>query len=146
MEIRKPTAEELETIRKLSPQAMNEGTLGRVLPTDEKVKQMIEPLLEKGGYYLAAIDDQGKVAGWILIGPSKDSFTDSMLGYIYELYVCAEYRGRGISKKLMQSGIEQLKEAGYDEIRLNVFVENHAIHLYRQLGFTERNMTMSLKS
>jgi len=146
MEIRKPTAVELETIRKLSPQAMNEGTLGSVFPTDEKVKQMVEPLLEKGGYYLAAIDDQGNVAGWILIGPSKDSFTDSVVGYIYELYVCAEYRGRGISKKLMQSGIEQLKEAGYDEIRLNVFVENHAIHLYRQLGFTERNMTMSLKS
>jgi len=146
MEIRKPTAVELETIRKLSPQAMNEGTLGSVFPTDEKVKQMVEPLLEKGGYYLAAIDDQGNVAGWILIGPSKDSFTDSVVGYIYELYVCAEYRRRGISKKLMQSGIEQLKEAGYDEIRLNVFVENHAIHLYRQLGFTERNMTMSLKS
>ncbi|HZG14813.1 MAG TPA: GNAT family N-acetyltransferase [Candidatus Bathyarchaeia archaeon] len=146
MEIRKPTTEELETIRKLSPQAMNEGTLGKVFPTDEKIKQMVEPLLGKGGYYLAAIDAHGNVAGWILIGPSKDSFTDSMLGYIYELYVCAEYRGRGISKKLMQSGIEQLKEAGYGEIRLNVFVENHAIHLYRQLGFTERNMTMSLKS
>ncbi|WP_134684837.1 GNAT family N-acetyltransferase [Brevibacillus migulae] len=146
MEIRMPTTEEMETIRKLSPQAMKEGTMGSVLPTDEKVKQMVEPLLEKGGYYLAAIDD-GNVAGWVLLGPSKDSFTDAMLGFIYELYVCADYRGRGISRQLMQSGIEQLKQAGYEEIRLNVFIENDAaIHLYRQLGFTERNITMSVKS
>lgn len=144
MEIRKPNITELESILKRSPQALFEGTLGRVRPTDEKIKQLVEPLLEKGGYYLIAAEEE-KLMGWILIGPSKDQFSDEMIGFIYELYVTQEFRGKGISKHLMQRAIEHLKAEGYSEIRLAVFVENHAIHLYKQMGFSERNITMSLK-
>jgi len=144
MEIRKPNLVELESILQLSPQALFEGTLGRVRPTDEKVKQLVEPLLGKGCYYLIATEEE-KLMGWILIGPSKDQFSDEIIGFLYELYVMQEFRGKGISKQLMKIAIEQLKSEGYPEIRLGVFAGNQAMNLYKQMGFSERNVTMSLK-
>jgi ribosomal protein S18 acetylase RimI-like enzyme len=143
MEIRKPNNLEFEEIMMLSPQALFEGTIGRVKPTEEKIKQLVEPLLEKGCYYLIATEDS-KLMGWILIGASKDQFTDRLIGFIYELYVTHEFRGMGISKQLMQSAIDHLKLEGYPEIRLGVFTENHAIQLYEKMGFSSRNITMSL--
>lgn len=143
MEIRKPNNAELETILQLSPQALFEGTVGRVRPTDEKIKRLVEPLLEKGCCYFIAAE-QDTLMGWILIGSAKDQFTDETIGFIYELYVIQEFRGKGISKHLMRSAMEHLQSEGYREIRLGVFAGNHAIELYKQMGFTERNTTMSL--
>lgn len=143
MEIRKPNNLELKEILMLSPQALYEGTIGRVKPTDEKIKQLIDPLLEKGCEYLIATEDS-KLLGWILIGASKDQFTDQMIGFIYELYVRQEFRGKGISKQLMTTAIDHLKLEGYPEIRLSAFVENPAVQLYEKMGFSARNITMSL--
>jgi GNAT superfamily N-acetyltransferase len=47
--------------------------------------------------------------GWILIGKSKDQFTDKINGFIYELFVIEEFRGKGISKMLMRTGIDNMK-------------------------------------
>jgi len=143
MEIRKPNNSELNNIFSLSPQALFEGTLGRTTPTDEKIKGLVEPLLKKGCYYLIATAED-HLMGWILIGPSKDQFTDEIIGFIYELYVTQEFRGKGIAKHLMKSATQHLKSEGYPEIRLGVFAGNHAIELYKQMGFSERNITMSL--
>ncbi|GKU79150.1 GNAT family N-acetyltransferase [Paenibacillus sp. L3-i20] len=143
MEIRIPNLLELKVLLALSPQAMFEGTMGRVKPTEEKMKQLVEPLLEKGCNYLIATEDS-KLLGWVLIGASTDQFTDNVIGFIYELYVIEEFRGKGISRKLMNHAIEQLKIEGYLEVRLAVFVENQAIQLYEKLGFSKRNITMSL--
>jgi ribosomal protein S18 acetylase RimI-like enzyme len=143
MEIRKPSQHELEEVLRLSPQSMFDGTLGRVTPTEEKIRQMVEPLLQKGAYYLLATEGD-QIAGWILIGPSKDQFTDKIIGFIYELYVADAFRGRGISKELMKNGIDHLKQDGYSEIRLSVFAENHAVKLYEQMGFQVRTIAMSL--
>lgn len=146
MDIRKPDRVELEYILELSPQSLFEGTLGRVKPDVEKARQIIEPILEKGGYYLIALEE-GQIAGWVLIGSNQDPFTDLKTGFIYELYVVPVHRGKGLSKHLMERAIRHLKLEGYPEIRLNVFYENDAaVQLYKQLGFTERNMTMSLSS
>ncbi|CAM3987155.1 GNAT family N-acetyltransferase [Mesobacillus zeae] len=144
MEIRKPNDNELEQIMLLSPQALFDGTLGEVKPTNEKIKQLIKPLLKKGCYYLIAIEDE-KLLGWVLIGATKDQFTDKTVGFIYELFVREEFRGKGFSKQLMKSAINHLKLEGYSEIRLSAFVNNHAINLYEKMGFNTRNVTMSLK-
>ncbi|MEB2301437.1 GNAT family N-acetyltransferase [Lysinibacillus xylanilyticus] len=144
MDIRKPNAFELKKILSLSPKAVFDGTLGEVEPTKEKIDQLVKPLLEKGSYYLIAIEDD-KLMGWILIGTSKDQFTDMMNGFIYELFVIEEYRGNRISKQLMKAGIDHLKQDGYSEIRLSAFAGNHAIKLYEKLGFNIRTITMSLR-
>ena len=144
MDIRKPNDFELKMVLSLSPQAVFDGTLGEVEPTKEKIDQLVKPLLEKGSYYLIAIEND-KLIGWILIGASKDQFTDLMNGFIYELFVIEEYRGNGISKMLMSAGIDHLKQDGYSEIRLSAFAGNQAIKLYERLGFNIRTVTMSLQ-
>ncbi len=100
-------------------------------------------LLKKGSYYLIAIEDD-KLMGWILLGASKDQFTDKMNGFIYELYVIEEFRGKGISKQLMRTAINHLRQAGYSEVRLSAYAKNQAIKLYEKMGFNIRTVTMSL--
>ncbi|MES9665817.1 GNAT family N-acetyltransferase [Bacillus cereus] len=143
MEIRKPNDSELKNIILLSPQAVFDGTLGEVKPTNEKIKHLVEPLLEKGSYYLIATEND-KIMGWILIGASKDQFTDKMNGFIYELFVREEFRGNGISKRLMRTAIEHLRQDGYSEVRLSAFAGNKAIKLYEKMGFNIRTVSMSL--
>ena len=144
MDIRKPNDFELKMVLSLSSQAIFDGTLGEIKPTKEKINQLVKPLLEKGSSYLIAVEND-KLLGWILIGFSKDQFTDTMNGFIYELFVIEEYRGNGISKMLMRVGIDHLKKDGYSEIRLSAFEGNQAIKLYEKMGFSIRTVTMSLQ-
>ncbi|MEH7886943.1 GNAT family N-acetyltransferase [Bacillus sp. JJ1609] len=143
MDIRKPDDLELKKIFSISPQAIYDGTLGEVKPTSEKIRRLIEPLLEKGSYYLIATEN-GNLMGWILIGSSKDQFTEKKNGFIYELFVVEEFRGNGVSKQLMKSGIEQLRRNGYSEILLSAFAGNQAIKFYEKMGFSIRTVSMSL--
>ena len=59
--------------------------------------------------------------GWILLGKSKYEFTEKVNGFIYELFVLENFRGQGISKRLLKTGIDQLKQDGYSEVRLSAF-------------------------
>ncbi len=63
--------------------------------------------------------------GWILIGENTDYFSNEKLGFIYELYVFTEQRGKGLSRKLMKAGSKDLQK-NYSEIGLNVFAGNFA--------------------
>ncbi|AGT32423.1 acetyltransferase [Geobacillus genomosp. 3] len=143
MEIRKPNDSEYKKILSLTPQALFEGTLGEAKPSDEKVKQLIEPLLQKGGYYLIATEDH-QLMGWILIGASQDPLTEKIYGFIYELFVLEEFRGKGIAKKLIETAIEHLKQDGYSEVRLRVYAGNQAMKLYETFGFKQKTMIMSM--
>ena len=102
-----------------------------------------EPLLEKGSYYLIATEND-VLMGWVLIGASKDQFTDKMNGFIYELFIIEEFRGNGVSKQLMRTAIDYLRQDGYSEVRLSAFAGNQAIKLYEKMGFNLRTVTMSL--
>ena len=144
MEIRRPSYLELEEIIALSPQALFDGTLGGVKASNEKVLNLIEPLLKKGGYYLIATENN-ELMGWILIGENKDQFTEQLNGFIYELFVKESFRGKGISKELMNVAIEQLRQEGYSEVRLSAYVGNHAIKLYEKMGFSLRTVSMKLQ-
>jgi ribosomal protein S18 acetylase RimI-like enzyme len=144
MDIRKSNDLEIEKILALSPEAVFDGTLGEVKPTDEKVEQLVKPLLNKGAYYLVAVEDD-QIMGWVLLGENKDQFTDKLHGFIYELFVIKEFRGNGISKHLMKTAIDHLRQAGHSEVRLSAFAGNKAIKLYEKMGFNARTIQMSLQ-
>ncbi|WP_318617569.1 GNAT family N-acetyltransferase [Sporosarcina sp. YIM B06819] len=143
MDIRRPTDSEFAKVLSLSPQAIFDGTLGEVMPTNEKIKRLVEPLLERGSYYLIATEND-ELMGWIFIGASKDEFTDKMNGFIFELFVIEEFRGNGISKRLMRTAIDHLRQDGYSEVRLSAFAGNPAIKLYEKMGFNLRAVAMNL--
>lgn len=145
MEIRKPKMSELETIFNLSPKAIYDGTLGEAEPTSEKIEKLVTRILDKGGFYFVAATEE-EIKGWILLGTSKDQFTDQPIGFIYELFVLKKFRGQGISKELMSAGISHFREQEYAEVRLSVKAGNTtAIKLYEKMNFVPRTVTMNLQ-
>ena len=110
----------------------------------EKANSMFDSIVNKGGYYLVYRNADSSIAGWILLGENTDYFSDEKFGFIYDIYVLPEYRGRGISKMFIQEGISTLKTSGYEEVRLNVFATNHAKEIYKKLGFKDLNSIMTL--
>ncbi|AJH20134.1 MULTISPECIES: GNAT family N-acetyltransferase [Bacillus] len=141
--ITKADEEETQQILHYAAQSLFEGTRGNCQLSTEKAIEITKPLVEKGAYYIVT-KEENKVVGWILIGENVDYFSREKLGFIYELYVFSEYRGRGLSRKLMKAGIKELQEK-YSEIRLNVFTGNFAKEMYEDFGFVERQVIMTLK-
>ncbi|MDR4901471.1 GNAT family N-acetyltransferase [Bacillus mycoides] len=141
--ITKADEEETKQILHYAAQSLLEGTRGNCQLSTEKAIEITKPLVEKGAYYIVT-KEENKVVGWILIGENVDYFSREKLGFIYELYVFSEYRGRGLSRKLMKAGIKELQEK-YSEIRLNVFTGNFAKEMYEDFGFVERQVIMTLK-
>ncbi|PFM63282.1 GNAT family N-acetyltransferase [Bacillus cereus] len=141
--IEKANREETNEILQYAAQSLFEGTRGSCQLSTDKAIEITKPIVEKGAYYLV-VKEANKVMGWILIGENADYFSSEKLGFIYELYVFPEYRGRGLSRKLMKAGIKELQEK-YSEIRLNVFAGNFAKEMYEDFGFVERQVVMTLK-
>lgn len=143
LSIQKANNQDVSVILEHSAAGVYESTGNTVNPSKEKVYAMFTAILEKGGYYLVAKEDN-QIQGWILLGNHKDYFTDVIQGFIYDIFVLPEYRGKGLSKTLIQHGIEELKLKGYEEIALNVFASNTAKELYKRLGFKETQILMKL--
>ncbi len=140
----KATEEEIQEIRTKSADALFEGTTHQFQPSTERVNELIDNALQKGCYYLVS-RQENKLAGWVLAGPSADFFSKEEIGFIYELYVLPEYRGQGLAKPLMQKAIDELSIKGYPEMRLSVHAGNFAQHVYRELGFIDKQISMSLQ-
>ncbi|PEI69389.1 GNAT family N-acetyltransferase [Bacillus wiedmannii] len=141
--IEKANREETSEILQYAAQSLFEGTRGNCQLSTEKAIEITMPIVERGAYYLV-VKEENNVMGWILIGENTDYFSLEKLGFIYELYVFPEYRGKGLSRKLMWAGIKELQK-NYSEIRLNVFAGNFAKEMYEEFGFVERQVIMTLK-
>lgn len=56
-------------------------------------------------------------------------------GWVSIVGVLREYRGRGLGRALLASGLQRLQDKGFDSASLNVDADNQAaINLYRSLG------------
>lgn len=99
---------------------------------------MVSKVLSNGGYYLIA-QHGWEVMGWILLGFDQNFYQNKPVGFLYELYVFPPYRKKGVGKLLMNEAIAQLKQAGMNNVQLNVFAGNSAKKMYEKLGF--KNVT-----
>lgn len=86
---------------------------------------------EKEDYaYLVAVEGEGKVLGMcgLIIGPYEAE--------VMNVAVHPDYRGKGISNKLMEALLDLGEKRGVSEYTLEVRVTNKAaIHLYEKFGF-----------
>ena len=86
---------------------------------------------EKEDYaYLVAVDGEGKVLGMcgLIIGPYEAE--------VMNVAVHPDYRGKGISNKLMAALLDLGEKRDVSEYTLEVRVTNKAaIHLYEKFGF-----------
>ena len=91
----------------------------------------IKKQLENGYRYDLVCLRNGKDIGFVEYYP-KDA--DEM--YISKFYLHKDYRGKGISRKMLEFVIGECRKQGLHQITLNVNKYNDAILAYEKLGFT----------
>lgn len=100
----------------------NEELDTMILPEEEEKRGMTCYLVEKDGEIIGKVNLQ----------------LTSKLGAIFGLGVLPEHRRKGYGRALLLMAIEKLKEAGAQEIMLQVAAENaNALNLYKSCGFVE---------
>lgn len=93
-----------------------------------------------------AVNDNGilAVSGLsIFEKPPAFSNLSGLEGYIMNMYVKKEYRGKGIATNIMKTIIEYLKNIGISEVTLKATYEGKPI--YERLGFEEYTNGMILR-
>jgi ribosomal protein S18 acetylase RimI-like enzyme len=81
---------------------------------------------------------ENELIGWVMIDNSKDWLTGDLIGWINDVFVKQNYRGKGHARNIMMEALQYLEEIGFPDVRLNVYVHNEpAIRLYESLGFKD---------
>lgn len=93
----------------------------------------IRKFLERNPETCFVAENDGMVIGVIIAG------NDGRRGYIYHTAVNPLFRGRGIGRKLVESAMNALKEAGINKVALVVFGRNKdGNEFWEKMGFTVR--------
>lgn len=76
--------------------------------------------------------DNGIVVGFVCYGDRGEEAPD--VGEIFALYVLADYYGKGVGRRLMDAGLEHVRD--YSQVILWVLKENRrAVRFYEKCGF-----------
>jgi ribosomal protein S18 acetylase RimI-like enzyme len=99
--------------------------------------EMYDGLLRKVTGRLFVAENEGHdFVGYVWIGEDNNMMTGLKSGFIYDIFVKEEYRGKGIGKTLLEKAESYCKEKGYSKILLMVAVNNSAaMNLYDRMGF-----------
>lgn len=84
------------------------------------------------------VEERGATIGYALARLKRPH-----LGYVSDLYVRPEARGRGAAKRLLAEAAQELRERGAELLTLNVNLDNErARTVYRRLGFREESVDL----
>ena len=88
--------------------------------------------LERGEAAFVA-DDDGRIAGFVWVGPSRDADAE---GELYAIYALPEAWGGGAGPALMRAGVDAMREAGHRDAVLWVLEDNpRARRFYEREGW-----------
>jgi ribosomal protein S18 acetylase RimI-like enzyme len=83
-----------------------------------------------------AEDGSHAFLGYLWIGEGGNMMTGLKHGYVYDIFVKEEFRGRGIGRMLIEKAESYCRERDYSRMLLMVSVSNQAaISLYGKMGF-----------
>jgi len=90
-----------------------------------------------------AEDERHAFLGYVWVGEGGNMMTGLKHGYVYDVFVKKEFRGRGIGRTLLEKAQNYCREKGYSRILLMVSVNNaNATELYNKMGFKTEQMHM----
>ncbi len=106
-------------------------------PVAESVK-FLEQFVKQGWPLLVACDGD-TIVGWCDVSPmTREGFRHSS---IFGMGLAAQFRGRGLGRKLAEATLAAADTLGLERIELGVFVDNaRAIALYEKLGFVREGI------
>jgi len=92
-------------------------------------------------------DAQPEAIGWTYARTKEREpvYEPARVLHISAVYVSPSYRRQGIGQALLKAVLEWGRSSGCTEAELNVLVDNPARSLYRELGFREFEIEMTLK-
>ncbi len=124
------------------------------LPEDERTRlhrtvwerdfrRKLQPYIEGGRTEAWIAEDAGGAfLGYLLLGESG-WLTPEPHGFIYDVWVAPEHRGKGIGKGLVSWAADWARTKGYRKIKLEVAHPNgRARHVYEELGFRDERHYM----
>jgi ribosomal protein S18 acetylase RimI-like enzyme len=99
-------------------------------------RRKLHPYIEGGRTEAWIAEDvTGAFLGYLLLGESG-WLTPEPHGFIYDVWVAPEHRGKGIGKDLVSWASDWAQKKGYRKIKLEVAESNaRARHVYEELGF-----------
>jgi len=148
--IRKAEESELPKIKKWSVEELTPELDDEELKFADRAKEAfrnrLDALLKRGGneFYVAHAGTDGHIAGYIWFGVSERPFSGMRIGWIYDIMVLPEHRGKGVGEALMRHALKVSKERGYTQTGLMVNQKNRvAWSLYEKLGFVTEYRVMN---
>lgn len=85
---------------------------------------------------LAVAEAEGRIVGFCGWGAFRDGHGNGVMGEIQGIYLLDAYQRRGLGRKLMEYGLEELRAKGFRTAGLWVLAENtQAIGFYEKMGF-----------
>ncbi|QDK41973.1 GNAT family N-acetyltransferase [Bacteriovorax stolpii] len=108
---------------------------------DEDFARLLPHGLKSKDQYIFSIKDNNDWVGTLWLGVK--GAPDNRKGYIYDIVLNEETRGKGIGKKAMILLEDEVRKLGLHHIGLHVFGHNKvARSLYESLGYEITNLNM----
>lgn len=125
----------------------NKGLAPYVAKREEAAENYTEFLRKQIGGEGAALvaKEGGETAGYtlLLIKDEIPIFKIKKVGWISDLFVKKQFRGKGISTALMDKAIEWFKEKGVQHVSVPLYCDNKAAHsVYKKKGFLDYKLEM----
>ncbi|GEK07938.1 GNAT family N-acetyltransferase [Pseudoalteromonas peptidolytica] len=109
--------------------------MNTLYPQESNQLLSIEELMSDDVYFIG-VKNGKEVIG---CGAIVRKCNDGIYGELKRIYVKPNYRGKGISKSIMNALIAYAKEERFPAIRLETGIkQSEAINLYEKLGFRKR--------
>ena len=99
----------------------------------ESTREFVQKILNGGGVSFVALHNESLIGWCDIVRPAFEGFQHSgKLG----MGVLAEYRGRGLGRRLLETAVTAARDMGMTRIELEVFASNTvALELYKKFGF-----------
>lgn len=126
------------------------AALGPLLDFEESWRRrraFYESEFERAGTFALLAERSGQVVGYAVVrlAPGSDTWVmDDPVPVVESLAVLPQERGTGVGGRLLRRAKDDLREAGYTTVRLEVLVGNDgARRLYEREGFVPRFTDMA---
>ena len=108
------------------------------------IKAMIES--DDTEVLVALVNDELVASAYVKIKKAKPYLKFDYYAYVGFMFVTPEYRGKGISQKVIDELISWAKSRGLNEIRLDVYDDNlNAVRAYEKRGFKKHLVEMRME-
>ena len=129
-------------------------TVWRDIPPGEKTslawdaferhfRERVTPVLDFEGTELLVAEEGGRAVGYVLLGVIGSFYSPENHGFVYDIWVRPEARGRGVGKALLDAALRRCQERGLWKIKLEVSAANaRARAVYAAAGFREERLVL----